>query len=684
MEPADNRHKGAAAAEKQAKALAVAPVVAAAGEAVAAAEGAAGALALAGGGAQAAVASTSSTMTAAGSFGARAELVGELSPRLLDACRAAVSRCVAFTGGGQALGLLEALGLVLGKFAGRVASLVEGRLRPLAGLDALGPEAALAASKAKKQRGRHAKAAAAAGAGASGAVPGGAAGAAAAGDDGAAGGVAGDGDGSLAGGSLSVEVQWDWALLHAAMGLLEASGAWQRGLLKLEADAAHGLRGLYPLLFPAAGASGRGGGGTAQGGGGADKGLLPACWPPAASSSSSAAGGEGGGSGARGWGGGGGAVLEAYRQLCAAANTVGSGVGGGGERGDGDDVGSYDGGGGGSGGGASDPAGGCQHLSIHLARDFVASQPPAFGHDLKALLFGLSAASSSSASSLSSSSSSSSSSSLAAASAAAVGLTSTPAEVAAASGALACGSGGMPGAALLAGPMKEALALSGACRTVVFDLCLRPVKEALAPLATLGVWAGQAEREHSAHAAYSTQPSAHMTVVGEHLLSLYQELELFAHSSGRDDAEVATLGGGPGFPMAGAMGGGAATLASGDWRKLARLLPLTDAETAALPTALALGKRPPGLRIDPANPSAAAGGDDDNEDDEEEEEEEGGDEEAASVARFCSAWLAAVARSIVAQLLFGVLSVPKLDARGLGQLAADLDYLLNVFAALGI
>ena len=78
MEPVDNRHKGAAAAEKQAKALAVAPVVAAAGEAVAAAEDAAGALALSGGGAQAAVASTSRTMTAVGSFGAWAKLVGEL------------------------------------------------------------------------------------------------------------------------------------------------------------------------------------------------------------------------------------------------------------------------------------------------------------------------------------------------------------------------------------------------------------------------------------------------------------------------------------------------------------------------------------------------------------------------------------------------------------------------------
>ena len=30
-----------------------------------------------------------------------------------------------------------------------------------------------------------------------------------------------------------------------------------------------------------------------------------------------------------------------------------------------------------------------------------------------------------------------------------------------------------------------------------------------------------------------------------------------------------------------------------------------------------------------------------------------------------------------------MLSVPKLDGRGLAQLAADLDYLLNVFAALG-
>lgn len=54
------------------------------------------------------------------------------------------------------------------------------------------------------------------------------------------------------------------------------------------------------------------------------------------------------------------------------------------------------------------------------------------------------------------------------------------------------------------------------------------------------------------------------------------------------------------------------------------------------------------------------------------------------MAKFCSGWLEALARHVVAAWLFALLSVPSLDACGAEQLAADVAYLLNVFAALGL
>jgi hypothetical protein len=179
-------------------------------------------------------------------------------------------------------------------------------------------------------------------------------------------------------------------------------------------------------------------------------------------------------------------------------------------------------------------------------------------------------------------------------------------------------------------------------------------------MAQLDLWEGKPEP------AYSVQPSAPMTAIGEHLLSLYQELELFAHSSNRIDVELADalLDAAPPTPLPGGGGGGgvAVTAASssgssnpgssnssgqtgpllraaeGEWRRLALLLPLSDAETATALPQLATGKAPTGFPPLLGDDSSATNNEDDDDDDEDDEGGEDPDEnpEDRAVRKQCS------------------------------------------------
>ena len=162
---------------------------------------------------------------------------------------------------------------------------------------------------------------------------------------------------------------------------------------------------------------------------------------------------------------------------------------------------------------------------------------------------------------------------------------------------------------------------------------------------------------------------------------MYQELELFATSDARGDATVV-------------MGESAVSqLSDADWKKLALLLPLSDAETASLP-ALSRGKRPVGLDLAASEEDLLAEDDveEEEEDEEEEDEDDNEDEygpgsaayaaelkaEEKANAKFCSEWLNVAVRSIVALLLRQVLEIPRLDECGAAQLITDLDYFSNV------
>mmetsp|Transcript_58469 Transcript_58469/g.110250 ORF Transcript_58469/g.110250 Transcript_58469/m.110250 type:complete len:281 (+) Transcript_58469:1710-2552(+) len=203
---------------------------------------------------------------------------------------------------------------------------------------------------------------------------------------------------------------------------------------------------------------------------------------------------------------------------------------------------------------------------------------------------------------------------------------------------------------------------------------------------------------------YSMQPSPHMTAVGEHLLGLYQELELFANASqARQDAEVLLFGAFAAGPAVASSAPSSSSLPSSsalvgacdaDWRRLSLVLPLTEQETAVGLPFLAKGKKPKGTATlegehheededddvgGGRGGGKAADGSNQLRDDDEEEDAEG-----KAAASFCSVWLLAAQEAVFATLLYQVLSVPKVDACGLAQFSTDLEYVLNVTAALGL
>jgi hypothetical protein len=218
--------------------------------------------------------------------------------------------------------------------------------------------------------------------------------------------------------------------------------------------------------------------------------------------------------------------------------------------------------------------------------------------------------------------------------------------------------------ALFVYSLREALNFSATCRQLVFDVTMRNIRSSLDQIPKLDAWCGKTSP------AYSIQPSAHVTRVGEHLLSLYQELEMFARDeTARTDVAVNDL----------------SPLTEVDWKKLSTLLPLTEAETSSL-TDLASARSIKGIAL---QGGGDGDGDDNDDDDDDDAGDEGGegeeeDEEEKAVAAFCNEWLLVAVRSTYAIFISKLLAIPKVDECGLSQLSADLDYLLNVTSALGL
>jgi hypothetical protein len=157
-------------------------------------------------------------------------------------------------------------------------------------------------------------------------------------------------------------------------------------------------------------------------------------------------------------------------------------------------------------------------------------------------------------------------------------------------------------------------------------------------------------------ASYGTLPQSYITQIGEHMLSLVQALEPFA-----SDLNALAL--------ANEVMDGLRDVAVRPWRDF------LDASGSSNP------ERVIGTFMDGKDLSALVLGYTEIEDDEDEEEE---DETAKLSSAFCNAWLDVVGLAVAGRLLERVMRIPTLTPKGSEHLNADLNYLVNVFSALGV
>ena len=198
--------------------------------------------------------------------------------------------------------------------------------------------------------------------------------------------------------------------------------------------------------------------------------------------------------------------------------------------------------------------------------------------------------------------------------------------------------------------------LATSCQNFVFDVLASVPNRHLDKMSSMTSWREGASGDDL---AYGTLPQQYITLVGEHMLALVQALEPFA--SDRDALVLANE----------AMSG-ARDVALPPWRELMDACNC-NVDTQIVRTLL------DGKEI--ASRVLSSGVLDD---DEEEEDEENDDEASKASTAFCNAWLDVVGLAVTGRLLEKIMRIPRLSPKGCEHLAADVNYLVNVFSALGV
>ena len=204
--------------------------------------------------------------------------------------------------------------------------------------------------------------------------------------------------------------------------------------------------------------------------------------------------------------------------------------------------------------------------------------------------------------------------------------------------------------------------LARSCLSLVFEVCSAIPERNLRGISTLPVWReeGGDEDEES----YGILPQAFMTHVGEHMLALVQALEPFASD---DEA----LG------LANEVMSDVMEVSVQPWKEFvaAAGCSFMGNEKTQLEI-LMKGKDIKKYFLDNEDDDDEIVDDDVQDDDEEEEEGES--------AVFCNKWLDVVGLAVTGRLLERTMRIPRLSKSGAEHLATDLNYICNVFTALGI
>jgi hypothetical protein len=200
--------------------------------------------------------------------------------------------------------------------------------------------------------------------------------------------------------------------------------------------------------------------------------------------------------------------------------------------------------------------------------------------------------------------------------------------------------------------------LGQACHNFVFDVCYSVPSRHLGGVSSMAAWKEEASADD--FSSYGTLPQQYVTAVGEHMLALVQALEPFA-----SDKEALSL--------ANEVMSDVRDVSMSPWKDLLKTSSHghSSSEADSVVRCIMDGKDIVSLLV----------GSTDIEDEEDLEEE---DEETKAVTTFCNSWLDVVGLAVTGRLLERISCIPALTPKGCEHLNADLNYLVNVFSALGV
>lgn len=205
--------------------------------------------------------------------------------------------------------------------------------------------------------------------------------------------------------------------------------------------------------------------------------------------------------------------------------------------------------------------------------------------------------------------------------------------------------------------------LARSSQSFVFEVCYAIPERNLRGISALPIWKqdGSSSAEEN---SYGILPQSFITQVGEHMLALVQALEPFASDSG-------ALG------LANEVMTGVREVAVQPWKEFvaAAGCSLSQSDDSKTLNELMIGK---------ALAKYLSDEDETAEDVAHGNEEEEEDPDSAASTAFCNQWLDVVSMAVTGRLLERTMRIPRLGRRGGEHLAADLNYIRNVFTALGV
>jgi len=206
--------------------------------------------------------------------------------------------------------------------------------------------------------------------------------------------------------------------------------------------------------------------------------------------------------------------------------------------------------------------------------------------------------------------------------------------------------------------------LARSCLSFVFEVCSAIPERQLHGISALPVWKQDGALDDD-ETSYGILPQSFITHVGEHMLALVQALEPFA-------SDPDALG------LANEVMSGVLEVAVQPWKEF----------MAAAGCSFKAGYEKSQLEILMRGKDLSKYLLCENEDALEDdmggngEDEEDEDEEASTA--FCNQWLDVVGLAVAGRLLERTMRIPRLGRKGAEHLATDLNYIRNVFTALGV